>query len=130
MAAACAAAASSSFPAAELTAEHDDNELHILAYLVDTSHAGSARSAKFQAVRQNRIREMVARSTNLASRWKAEAVFTLANCRSPGRPHVARALVQGGCTQFARRSLRALSEKRPARVGAQDEDVRAGSHCN
>jgi hypothetical protein len=52
------------------------------------------RIAEFQTVRQSRIREMVAALNKLGIPLKAESVFALANCKSPGRPHVARALVK------------------------------------
>ena len=79
----------------ELTAEQDGNELHLLGYFIDTQDpALLVQLARFQTVRQNRIREMVARLNKLKVPLSAEAVFTLANCRAPGRPHVARALVQ------------------------------------
>jgi predicted metal-dependent phosphoesterase TrpH len=80
---------------AELTAEHEDTEVHILGYFLDThSQALLDRIAKFQAVRQNRINEMCAALNKLGIPLQAETVFALANCKSPGRPHVARALVK------------------------------------
>jgi len=94
-AAACAAARMEFISGTELTAEHADIEVHILAYLVDTQNRVLlTRIAEFQSVRQNRIREMVAALNNLGIPLKAESVFALANCKSPGRPHVARALVK------------------------------------
>jgi len=94
-AAACAAARMEFISGTELTAEHADTEVHILAYFVDTQNqALLTRIAGFQAVRQNRIREMVAALNQLGIPLKAETVFALANCKSPGRPHVARALVK------------------------------------
>ena len=80
---------------AELTAEHKDTEVHILGYFLDTKNQVLLdRIAKFQAVRQNRINEMCAALNKLGLPLKAESVFALANCKSPGRPHVARALVK------------------------------------
>ena len=94
-AAACAAARMEFISGTELTAEHADTEVHILAYFVDTQNqALLTRIAGFQTVRQNRIREMVAALNRLGIPLKAETVFALANCKSPGRPHVARALVK------------------------------------
>src|SRR5262249_12203624 len=91
---ACAAAGIEFIPGTELTAEQEGHELHILGYCVDTADPKLlAEIAKFQIVRQNRIREMVARLNKLNVPLKAEAVFDLAHCRAPGRPHVARALV-------------------------------------
>jgi len=80
---------------AELTAEHEDTEVHILGYFLDTKNPVLLkRIAEFQSVRHNRITEMVAALNKLGIPLKAEAVFALANCKSPGRPHVARALVK------------------------------------
>ena len=92
---ACAAAQMEFISGTELTAEHADTEVHILAYFVDTQNqALLTRIAGFQTVRQNRIREMVAALNRLGIPLQAETVFALANCKSPGRPHVARALVK------------------------------------
>ena len=76
-----------------------------------------AEIAKFQAVRQNRIHEMVARLNELNVPLKADDVFALANCRSPGRPHVARALVKAGlCSSLDEAFERFLKKHRPAFV--------------
>lgn len=97
MAAACQEARIEFITGAELTAEHAGNEIHILGYFLDPQNPRLLTElARFQIVRQNRIREMVARLNELAIPLQAEEVFALANCQSPGRPHVARALVQGG----------------------------------
>ena len=94
-AAACADVKMEFISGAELTAEHEDTEVHILGYFLDTQNRVLLdRIGKFQAVRQNRIREMCAALNQLGIPLKAEAVFALANCKSPGRPHVARALVK------------------------------------
>ena len=94
-AAACAAVKLGFIPGAELTAEHEDTEVHVLGYFLDTQNRILLdRIGKFQAVRQNRIHEMCAALNQLGIPLKAESVFALANCRSPGRPHVARALVK------------------------------------
>jgi predicted metal-dependent phosphoesterase TrpH len=94
-AAACADVKMEFISGAELTAEHEDTEVHILGYFLDTKNPVLLdRIGKFQAVRQNRIREMCAALNQLGIPLKAEAVFALANCKSPGRPHVARALVK------------------------------------
>src|SRR5881397_3409466 len=73
-------------PATELTAEFDGIELHLLGYFVDTHNPKLlGEMAGFQQVRQDRIREMVARINRLDIPLRAESVFALANCRSPGR---------------------------------------------
>ena len=92
---ACAAVKMEFISGAELTAEHEDTEVHILGYFLDTQNKVLLeRIGKFQAVRQNRITEMCAALNKLGIPLKAESVFALANCKSPGRPHVARALVK------------------------------------
>ena len=94
-AAACTAVQMDFIAGAELTAEHEDTEVHVLGYFLDRKNKVLLeRISKFQAVRQNRIREMVAALNRLGIPLQAEVVFALANCKSPGRPHVARALVK------------------------------------
>ena len=103
---------------AELTSEHNDIELHILAYFIDPKNERLLREiAKFQIVRQDRIREMVEKINALGVPLKAEDVFALANCKSPGRPHVARTLVRKGlCRTLDEAFERFLKKGRPAWV--------------
>src|SRR5215831_10071140 len=94
-AAACAAVQMDFIAGSELTAEHGDTEVHIIGYFLDIENPVLLeRLGKFQSVRQNRIQEMCAALNRLGIPLKAESVFALANCKSPGRPHVARALVK------------------------------------
>jgi predicted metal-dependent phosphoesterase TrpH len=118
MAQACEANGIEFIPAAELTAELDGHELHLLSYYVDTTNAKLlVELAKFQEVRQNRIREMVTRINSLNVPLRVEAVFELANCRAPGRPHVARALVKHGyCYNLDEAFDRFLKKGKPAWV--------------
>ena len=115
---ACAAVGGEFITGTELTAEEDGNEVHILGYCVDTQNATLlTQIARFQAVRQNRIREMVARLNQLKVPLSADAVFALANCKAPGRPHVARALVAAGlCSSLDEAFERFLKKNRPAWV--------------
>ena len=56
----------------------------------------------------------------------ADAVFALANCQSPGRPHVARAMVaQGFCRDYDEAFERFLKKGRPAWVPKARMDVKA-----
>jgi 3',5'-nucleoside bisphosphate phosphatase len=114
----CAAAGIEFVSGTELTAEQDGHEIHILGYCIDVeSPKLLARIGKFQAVRQDRIREMVARLNHLNVPLESEAVFALANCRAPGRPHVARALVKAGlCGTLDEAFERFLKKNRPAWV--------------
>ncbi len=114
----CRAAGLEFITGTELTAEQDGNELHILGYFLDATNPKLlAELARFQAVRQNRIREMVLRLNQLNVPLPVEAVFALANCRSPGRPHVARALVNARlCGSLDEAFERFLKKNRPAWV--------------
>lgn len=105
-------------PGTELTAEQDRDELHILGYFLDIKNPRLlAETAKFQDVRQNRIREIVTRLNAVHVPITTDAVFALANCRSPGRPHVARALVKAGlCGSLDEAFERFLKKNRPAWV--------------
>ena len=115
---ACEAAKIEFITGTELTAEHEGHEIHILGYFLDiTNPRLLSETAKFQTVRQNRIREMVMKLNEVNVPLSAEVVFKLANCRSPGRPHVARALVQEGlCHNLDEAFERFLRKNRPAWV--------------
>jgi predicted metal-dependent phosphoesterase TrpH len=115
---ACAAVGIEFIAGIELTSEQDENELHILGYCIDTNNSRLLTEiARFQAVRQNRIREMVERLNRLRVPLSADAVFALANCRAPGRPHVARALVAARlCGSLDEAFERFLKKNRPAWV--------------
>ncbi len=117
-AAACAAAGIEFLVGAELTAEQDGRELHILGYGMEATNPVLLQAlTRFQNVRQQRIREIVARLNELGIALEAEAVFALANCRAPGRPHVARALVTAGaCESLDEAFERFLKKHRPAWV--------------
>jgi len=102
----------------ELTAEQDGHEIHILGYSIDLLNSRFLTEiGKFQAVRQNRIREMVQRLNDINVPLQVDTVFALANCRAPGRPHVARALVQAGLVGTLDEAFeRFLKKNRPAWV--------------
>ncbi|HTR42779.1 MAG TPA: PHP domain-containing protein [Pseudomonadales bacterium] len=118
VAAGCAAVNMEFVPGTELTAEQDDTELHVLGYFLDTSNAKLlGEIAKFQAVRQNRIHEMVSCINEMGVPLQVESVFALANCKSPGRPHVARAMVKEGLVRNLDEAFeRFLKKGRPAWV--------------
>jgi len=115
-------------PGVELTAEFAGDELHLLGYFVDMRRPELlAELAKYQLVRQNRVREMVARLNKMSIPLTADAVFALANCRSPGRPHVGRALVKAGvCTNLDQAFERFLKKHRPAWVPKFKMSAEAG----
>lgn len=118
MAAACYSLGIEFVPGTELTAEVDNIEVHLLGYFLDTKNQRLLEeSAKFQTVRQNRIREMAARLNEKGIPLRAETVFEIANCRSPGRPHVGRALVREKfCRSMDEAFERFLKKGKPAWV--------------
>jgi predicted metal-dependent phosphoesterase TrpH len=118
MATACAGLGIEFIPGTELTCDHDSYELHLLGYFIDPEHPQLGESMRrFQEVRQNRVREMVARLNKLSVKITADEVFALANCESPGRPHIARVLVKHGtCASLDDAFERFLKKGRPAWV--------------
>jgi len=118
MTVACQAAGVEFIPATELTAEVSGHEIHFLGYFLDPQNETLLRElAKFQEVRQRRISEMCLKLNQAGIPLQAEAVFALANCRAPGRPHVARALVQERfCTTLDEAFERFLRKGKPAWV--------------
>jgi len=118
MAQACRSVGVEFVPGAELTAECEGREVHLLGYYLDSSNEKLCGALKqFQTVRQSRIEEMVRRLNRLNIPLTAESVFRLANCRSPGRPHVGRALVEEGlCSSLDEAFDRFLKKGRPAWV--------------
>jgi 3',5'-nucleoside bisphosphate phosphatase len=117
-AAACAAVGLEFIAGSELTAEIGETEIHLLGYFLRTNEPRLVHEmARFQAVRQQRIVEMVARLNQLGVGLQVERVFAIANCRSPGRPHVGRALVECGfCGSVDEAFERYLKQGRPAWV--------------
>jgi len=117
-AAACQLEGLEFIPAAELTAEINEHEIHVLGYFLDTANPKLLQQlARFQQVRQDRIREMVSRINQAGIPLLVDDVFTLANCRSPGRPHVARALAAGEfCGSLDEAFERFLKKGKPAWV--------------
>jgi predicted metal-dependent phosphoesterase TrpH len=115
-AAACAAAGIEFIPGTELTAEMEGREVHLLGYGLDPEHPRVIEEmAKFQDARQERIRIMTARLVERGVPLSAESVFALAGCKSPGRPHVARALVRAGhCRSVPEAFERFLKRDKPA----------------
>lgn len=118
MGAACAERGIRFISGTELTAEIEGNEVHLLGYFIDTENPTLlGEMKKYQSVRQSRIHEMVKKLNELNIPLKAETVFKVANCKSPGRPHVGRALVQEGyCANMDEAFDRFLKKHRPAFV--------------
>lgn len=115
---ACESAGIRFIPAAELTADIAGTEVHILGYFLDAHSVELVgQMARFQQVRQDRIKEMAERLQKLGIPLATEDVLAVANCKAPGRPHVARALVHSGhCKTPDEAFERFLKKDRPAWV--------------
>jgi predicted metal-dependent phosphoesterase TrpH len=81
----------------ELSAEHDANPVHVLAYGFDPAEPEfAARRAWIADGRVRRARRMVERLGELGAPVELERVLELAGGGAVGRPHVARAMVEAG----------------------------------
>jgi hypothetical protein len=118
MRAACETVAIEFIPATELTCEVAGVELHMLGYFLDVTNPKLlTQMVRFQKGRHERIREIVARLQKMDVPLDEEEVFALANCKSPGRPHVARALIRRKvCNSVDEAFERFLKKNRPAWV--------------
>ncbi len=118
---ACAKHGLEFIPATELTSDCHGTEVHMLGYYIDVGNERLAAAlARAQTARQNRVRQMIRRLNLLGIPLAAETVLGLANCSSPGRPHIARALVQAGvCASYEEAFERFLGKNKPAWVPNQ-----------
>jgi predicted metal-dependent phosphoesterase TrpH len=84
----------------ELSAEHDGNPVHVLAYGFDPREpAFAAKRAWIAEGRVGRARRMVERLRALGAPVELERVRELAGTGAVGRPHVARAMVEAGVVE-------------------------------
>ncbi|HEV2281024.1 MAG TPA: PHP domain-containing protein, partial [bacterium] len=83
-------------PGVEINTDVDDYEVHILGYFVEHSRAGfQAFLARMRAGRVERARAMVERLRELQVPVEWDRVQAIAAGASVGRPHIARALLEG-----------------------------------
>lgn len=103
-------------PGSELTVEWDGWEVHVLGYFLDAGYEPLRMAlARFQRVRQERLSGMVERINQCGVPLGLESIHASAQCRAPGRPHVARALVEEGfCASYDEAFDRFLRRDRPA----------------
>lgn len=108
-------------PGTEITAELHGRELHILGYFLALGDEALARElGRAQEIRQERVRQMVRRLNARGLGIDPEAIFELARCKAPGRPHVARALVEGGfCASLDEAFDKYLKKGRPGWVAKE-----------
>tara|TARA_B100000959_G_scaffold205160_2_gene215022 strand:- start:408 stop:1223 length:816 start_codon:yes stop_codon:yes gene_type:complete len=118
MAVACEECGMEFIPGCEFSVEHDGDELHILGYFIDPGASILLDElAKHQGARLNRIHEMVERLNSNGVNISSKDVMEIANCDSPGRPHIGHALVNSGHCRSLDESFRKwLKKGRPAWV--------------
>lgn len=102
----------------EISTRIDQLELHILGYGFDAEHPALLTVLEGQkAARHERIPKLVKRLNDLGVALTVEDVFAAAGISNPGRPHVARALVEKGiCRDTEEAFRRFLGDKGPANV--------------
>lgn len=83
-------------PGVELSAEHQERDVHILGYWIDAQRLlDTGRLQQLSQSRTRRVREIVRRLGLLGMELDADRVLATAQ-GSPGRPHVALAMVEAG----------------------------------
>jgi predicted metal-dependent phosphoesterase TrpH len=105
-------------PGVEISSRLGDLELHILGYGFDPAHPGLARAlAGQQAARRGRIPQIVEKLQGMGLAIEVEDVFREAGSATPGRPHVARALVTRGHVRDSDEAFRRfLGDGGPAQI--------------
>lgn len=83
-------------PGIEISADYRDHDVHILGYWLDSGKLlATGRLQQLGRSRVSRIYEMVRRLRLLGMELDADAIIAAAGA-SPGRPHVAQAMIEAG----------------------------------
>lgn len=108
-------------PATELSCAFEGVDIHILAYAFDANDERiESRLRRFREARQTRGRRIVDRLRALGYNISSERVEQLAAGGAVGRPHVARALVEGGYVASVSDAFDTLL--RPGKPGYVEKD--------
>ncbi len=113
----------------ELSTDIEGSEIHILCYFVDkTDERFQSELARFREGRFARGKGMVEKLAALGMPLSWERVLEIAGDASVGRPHVARALIEGGTSrQTKRRSTSTSAEAAPPTSSARSSPPRKRS---
>ncbi|MDP1853455.1 MAG: PHP domain-containing protein [Candidatus Omnitrophota bacterium] len=105
-------------PALELSAEHNNAEVHILGFLIDYEDANLlSRLKKMRQDRVSRMHEMVEKLKSQGISINVDKVFRLAGAATVGRMHLARILhVEGFVSTLQGAFNKYIGEHRPAYV--------------
>ncbi|MBT5927427.1 MAG: PHP domain-containing protein [Verrucomicrobia bacterium] len=84
-------------PGIELSTSHAGREIHLLGYFSSNELTVlPEKLGAFQERRRNRVQEIIIQLRDSGVHWDVDQVYDNIECQSPGRPHVARALVEHG----------------------------------
>jgi hypothetical protein len=105
-------------PGIELTAQHENQEIHILGYFLD--YRNKELLKKLKLIRLNRIErvyKIIENLEGLGLKLNPETVFTISGKATVGRMHIARALVKDGFVGSTAEAFRKyIGDKSPAYV--------------
>ena len=105
-------------PGIELTAQHDNQEIHILGYFLDYQNKELLSKLKLmQLNRIERVYKIIENLEELGLKLNSKTVFGISGKATVGRMHIARALVQDGLVGSTAEAFRKyIGDKSPAYV--------------
>ncbi len=106
-------------PGIELTAEHEDKEIHILGYFIDFENKSFLEQlAAIKRARVKRIKDMTAKLKSLNVNIDPEEVLCLSEVGTVGRLHLARVMLKNGCVASLQEAFnKYIGDNGPAYVG-------------
>ena len=109
----CQAAGVRWVPGIELSTAHADQEIHLLGYFPSDSGTPvlNEHLTRFQQRRRKRVEDILRQLEENGIPWNAQQVLKGITCRSPGRPHVARALVEHSLASNVGQAFRRFLKK-------------------
>ena len=114
----------------ELSAVEHGKTVHLLCYGVDEGSGAEVlhnRLTSVREVRTTRLRAIIERLGELGVQLDAEAIMASVRDKTPGRPHVAKALVDAGVVNSMQQAFeRFLGDGKPAHVESRRLTVREG----
>jgi len=105
-------------PGIELTAQHENQEIHILGYFLDYQNKELLEKLKLvQLNRIERVYKIIENLEGIGLKLNPETVFSISGQATVGRMHIARALVQDGLVGSTAEAFRKyIGDKSPAYV--------------
>lgn len=105
-------------PGIELSAEHKGSEIHILGYFIDHKNAEFLEKlGSLKKSRVDRVYRMSEKLSGLGIKLDPESVFAISKNATPGRLHIARALLREGLVKSIYEAFaKFIGDKGPAYV--------------